>query len=281
MPTTYTPLRYPGGKTKLYDYVKTLIEYNALRGCTYVEPYAGGAGLSIKLLLKNDVQSIIINDYDPAIYAFWYSVLNHTPDLCQMIDDVHINIEEWYKQKKIYESQNIKNRLELGFATFFLNRTNVSGVIQGGVIGGLKQQGHYKLYDRFNKKNLIKKILQISERKKQIALCNMDAINFIQSKYISSSNSLFVYLDPPYVKKGSSLYKNSYIDKNHVHLATIIKQCSFKWMITYDAEPLIKELYSNELRSSEININYSINKAEKAKELVFFSNNLLLPQGYI
>ena len=135
MPSTYSPLRYPGGKTKFYAYVKELLENNGLIGETYIEPFAGGAGLALKLLLKNDVSRIVINDLDPAIYSFWYSVLNEAPEFCDRIANIELTLEEWKRQRAIYLLQDTTRPLELGIATFFLNRTNVSGVVNGGIIG--------------------------------------------------------------------------------------------------------------------------------------------------
>lgn len=161
MPATLTPLRYPGGKTKNYDFVKTILDANDLHG-TYIEPFAGGAGLAIKLLLHDDVQRIVINDSDRAIYSFWKCVLEHTEDLCSFINTVPLTYDEWEKQRYIYMNNDKFDELELGKATFYLNRTNVSGVIKGGLIGGNNQTGNYKMDARFNRKNLIKKIQRIS-----------------------------------------------------------------------------------------------------------------------
>ena len=69
-------------------------------------------------------------------------------------------MKEWEKQKRIYE--NTRSEFLLGFATFFLNRTNYSGVITGGPIGGFEQKGQWKIDARFNKKSLIDRIERIS-----------------------------------------------------------------------------------------------------------------------
>ena len=120
MPATYSPLRYPGGKTKFYTYVKELLECNNLIGETYMEPFAGGAGLALKLLLKNDVSRIVINDLDPAVYSFWHSILNETPEFCDRVFNTPLTQAEWKKQREIYLLQDITKPLDLGFATFFL-----------------------------------------------------------------------------------------------------------------------------------------------------------------
>ncbi|WP_455723445.1 DNA adenine methylase [Dysosmobacter welbionis] len=278
MPTTPSPLRYPGGKTKLYGYVRNILEANELLGETYIEPFAGGAGLAFKLLLNGDVRRILINDYDPAIFAFWNCVLNRTDELCKLIQSADISIPTWMAQKELYENQENADELSLAFATFFLNRTNVSGVIKGGIIGGLQQNGNYSIAARFKKESLVRKIQKIAEKKSQIIISNDDAFNFIQKQNLRHYYKVFINFDPPYVKKGAKLYKNAFTEDDHRNLSNLIHQCNRKWIVTYDVCPLVAELYQP-YRRSELDITYSVNGSRKAKEYIFFSNNLILPQN--
>ena len=176
---TPSPLRYPGGKTILYKNIRNILEENNLIDGTYMEPFSGGAGLALKLLINNDVKRIVINDYDYAIYAFWHNVLFETEKFCRDIETIKVNLEEWEKQKEIYNNQNIYSLYEIGFATFFLNRTNRSGIIKGGPIGGRKQEGKYKINCRFNKPVLINKIKRIGQYSNKIKLYNYDVNEFI------------------------------------------------------------------------------------------------------
>ena len=280
MPNTYSPLRYPGGKTKFYAYVKELLAQNELIGQTYIEPFAGGAGLALKLLLNDDVSRIVVNDLDPAIYAFWYSVLNYTEELCSRIDKVPLTLDEWNKQRAIYSLQNENNLLDLGFATFFLNRTNVSGVVKGGPIGGQEQNGEYKLDARFNRGALSKKIKDIAARRKQIVLLHQDAKQLLQPEQLRKYYKVFLNLDPPYVKKGAQLYKNAFSENDHRELFELISRCRRKWIVTYDICPLVAELYSP-FRSSYLDVTYSIKGSKKAQEYIFFSDNLVLPDSIV
>jgi DNA adenine methylase len=274
MPTTVTPLRYPGGKTKFYPLVKELLNENDLIGHTYIEPFAGGAGIAIKLLVNNDVNRVIINDIDPAIYAFWYSILHFPDDLCSLIENTPITVGEWRKQKEIYQNKKSK-KLLLGFSTLFLNRTNVSGVINGGIIGGIKQNGPYGINARYTKTTLIKKIKTIKENRDKISVFNLDALNLFELKEIKTLKKTFINFDPPYVSKGAGLYENSYTSDDHKKLATMIKRCSRKWVVTYDIHPLISKLYTG-FRYDYLDLNYSINIKRKAKEYIFFSSNMCL-----
>lgn len=277
MPSTVSPLRYPGGKSKLYPYVREILSCNNMLGETYIEPFAGGAGLALKLLISGDVSRIIINDFDPSIYAFWYSVLNETDHFCELVENAVLNQGEWERQRNIYHQLDIHHPLELGFATFYLNRTNISGVVKGGMIGGRAQNGRYGLAARFNRNTLIQKINNIALHKEQIILLNQDAKCLLRPHELRKYYKTFINLDPPYVKKGAQLYKNAFSESDHKELCNLIKNCSRKWIVTYDICPLVAELYKS-YRSSYIDVTYSVQASKKAREYIFFSNNLNLPQ---
>ncbi|MGK4043708.1 DNA adenine methylase [Heyndrickxia oleronia] len=265
-----SPLRYPGGKYKTYNYIKELIKSN---NCTsYIEPFAGGAAVALALLINKQVKRIIINDYDKSIYSFWYSVIHHTDELISKIKDCNITIEEWYKQKELQANKDAVSILELGFSTLFLNRSNRSGIIKGGVMGGKNQDGPNKLDCRFNKEKIIKKITLIAEQKNNIQLYNMDALEFID-KVIKTTRKSFTFFDPPYFKQGPALYTNFYNENNHVELANKIQKelKNRKWIVTYDHIDEIKKMYSK-LRYIEYYLNYSAQNKTKGIEYMFYSN---------
>lgn len=275
MPITHSPLRYPGGKTQLAKFVGHLINLNKLKDTTYIEPFAGGSGVSLKLLFDNEVNHIVINDYDKSIYSVWYSILNHTDEFIEKIISTPITIEEWHKQKKIYLSnRNKMNSVEGGFATFFLNRTNVSGIIAGGPIGGQNQNGNYKIDCRFNKNTSINKILKISERKDDITLFRKDAnklVDIISSEY--AKENTFIFFDPPYYTQGQNLYLSFISEKEHYRMKqSIDKLDDFYWILTYDAAPQISEIYHNASQKYEYKLQYSANKKMTATELLFASH---------
>jgi len=279
MPTTPSPLRYPGGKTKLYDYVKEILHINSLNS-TYIEPFAGGAGLAIKLLLNGDVKKIVINDSDPAIFAFWQCVVNNTDALCNYVQNVEISVDEWEASRNIYFHPKEHSSLELGKATLFLNRVNRSGVLQGGIIGGKNQDGLYKMDARFNRTELENKIRAIAERKKYIDIYNMDALDFLTPTVLGHYYKVFINFDPPYVEKGGQLYLNYYKEEDHKRLHDVISKLSRKWIVTYDVCDYIRELYHDH-RGSCIDIQYSATTNRKAKEYIFFSDSLVIPDGTV
>lgn len=277
MPATVSPLRYPGGKTKFYTYVREILSCNDMLGETYIEPFAGGAGLALKLLLNEDVSRIVINDFDPAIYSFWHSVLYETEAFCELIENAILTTNQWNLQHSIYLESDTSDPLTLGFATFYLNRTNISGVVKSGMIGGQGQNGKYGLDARFNRQTLIEKIKTIASHKEQIVLLNLDARELLQPRQLRKFYKIFINLDPPYVKKGAQLYKNAFSESDHRELCELVKQCRRKWIVTYDVCPLVADLYKS-YRSSYLDVTYSIQASKKAKEYIFFSDTLVLPK---
>ena len=272
---TMTPLRYPGGKTRLFGFVNQIFVENEIEGGVYIEPYAGGAGLGLKLLFKNTVNRIIINDINRSIYSFWYSVLNSTDDLCRLIQDTPVTIDEWLQQKRIQEVAEI-DLLSLGFSTFFLNRTNRSGIILGGVIGGTAQEGDLRLDARFPKHKLIEKIQRVASYRNHIEIRNQDAVEFIHSIAPDlNENSLF-YLDPPYFKKGAGLYENHYELVDHTAVGTAIQNMPHKWLVSYDNVPEIRNIYDG-YRNIQYELSYSIGRKYQGEEIIFFSPDLVFP----
>ena len=280
MSKSYSPLRYPGGKAKLYNLVKKVLIKNDLLGGTYVEPFAGGAGLAIKLLMENDVKRIVLNDLDPAIFCFWKVILNQTDDFCKYIDQVELTIDEWKRQRDFFKKGNNGDELQFAFSVFYLNRTNISGILNGGVIGGINQKGTYKIDARFNKENLKKRIREISSRKNDIVLYDLDAKELISGGYLKKYRKVLINFDPPYVNKGDQLYKNSFKQEDHLTLFQSINKCKKKWIVTYDVCDLISKLYSN-YRRRLITLNYSANNKTVEHEYIVFSNNLEIPDDLL
>jgi DNA adenine methylase len=272
----YTPLRYPGGKGKVADYFKQIFRENLLYDGVYVEPYAGGASVALSLLFNEYASKIIINDIDRSIFAFWYSVLNKTDDLCKLIKDTPITIEIWDKQKKIQKEKNKHSLLKVGFSTFFLNRTNRSGILNAGIIGGRQQTGKWKIDARYNKSVLINRIERIALYKNKIELHNSDAVELVRDLLKTLPAKTLFYFDPPYYVKGKDLYLNYYEDKDHEQIATEISKVNKqKWIITYDNVLPIKQLYNN-YRQVKYTLHYSAAKANKGEEVMIFSNNIYI-----
>ncbi|WP_445619362.1 DNA adenine methylase [Kushneria sp. Sum13] len=270
-----SPLRYPGGKSCLKPLLFKILKGNSLYRCHYAEPYAGGGGLALSLLYSGDVSDIHLNDIDPAIWSFWYSVLNKNQEFIELVENAKLDIDEWQRQRYIYNNESVENPLALGFSAFYLNRTNRSGVIQGaGVIGGVSQAGNYKMDCRFNKFNLVERIKRVERYKSRIHLYRLDAIEFMLSKGFSERT--FFCIDPPYVKKGPELYTNSYSLNDHVSVANTVKRLKQPWIVTYDNSEVVKNAYSENPQYS-IDVRYSLNEKKMGNEILISSDNLQLP----
>lgn len=267
----YSPLRYPGGKSKLTAYVVETLKLNNLEGGTYVEPFAGGCAIAWYLLLEGHVDKVWINDLDNAIHSFWYSVLYRTDELCELIRDTDVTIEEWHRQKRIYAEES--DVLRLGFATFFLNRTNRSGILKAGVIGGLEQKGNYLLDCRYQKESLIEKIRAINARVADINLTNLDATHFIDEYLPSIDGKCLVNIDPPYYVKGKGLYQNFFEHDDHYRLYESVKRIKHPWIVTYDDTPEICGIYS-EFEPQSFGLTYTAQTKRKGSELIVHSPNI-------
>ena len=90
--------------------------------------------------------------------------------------DTPVTLPNWDKQKRVQQNKQHETLLSVGFSTFFLNRTNRSGILNAGMIGGRAQTGAWQLDARFNKGELIERIQRIAQRKDQIELYNEDAL---------------------------------------------------------------------------------------------------------
>ncbi len=241
MPITDSPLRYPGGKSQLTPLVVEILRENDLFNGEYVEPYAGGAGIAWTLLLNNQVSRVHINDIDPAIYAFWYCVLRRTDDFCERIERFKVTMTQWRRQRAIARRKS--SLFDLGFAAFFLNRTNRSGILNGGVIGGLEQKGDYPIDCRFDKEMLIRKIRRIGAHRDQVTLHCLDAEGFLKKTLPQIPKRTLVNLDPPYYVKGHCLYTNHYGPEDHQKLAKAVGRIRQNWVVTYDDTPQTRKMY--------------------------------------
>lgn len=269
----YSPLRYPGGKGKIARFFHAIFEDNKLSDGTYIEPYAGGASVALSLLFNEYASKVIINDVDRSIYAFWKSVLDNTEELCKRIEKAKVNIKTWEECKQIQNKKKTANILDLGFSTFFLNRTNRSGIINGGIIGGKNQDGKWKIDARFNKEDLICRIKRVAEYRNRIKAYNLDAIQLFKTISLFTEKTL-VYFDPPYYENGRKLYVNFYEERDHQKIARRVQTIKkAHWIVSYDNKNEIKRLYVG-CPQIKYHLNYSATNASKGSEIMFFSKEL-------
>lgn len=274
-----TPLRYPGGKQKIAPFIIEVLEENNLVGGHYVEPYAGGAGVAIELLLDEQVTDIHLNDSCPAIFSFWHSILNETEEFCYRISRTPLNVTEWRKQKTVLRNTKKFSHIDIGFAMFYLNRCNRSGILSGGVIGGLNQTGKWKIDARFPRNELIRRIEAIAEKKRHIHLRNWDAEKILTNYITKLPRKTLIYCDPPYFKNSEKLYLNHYTPKDHEHISKVIQEkMKHPWVVSYDNQPEILTYYK-ERRNFTYAIQYNAAQAYMGRELFIFSDDLDLPES--
>ena len=277
-----SPLRYPGGKAALSDFLADTIEINGLAGCRYFEPFAGGAGAALRLLMGEVVSEVHLNDLDPRIFSFWKAALTETDRFVDAIMTIPITVTEWYRQREICQLGSASSPFELGFATFFLNRCNRSGVISGAApIGGYSQSGDWKINARFNRSGLSKRFRDLAELSDRIFLTGMDAGDFLRERLPRGNDisGCFVYLDPPYYVKGSRLYFDACADQDHRRIAEIItSHVTLRWIVSYDDSEYIRKLYRS-CRISDLSVKYSLQTKRQASELLIAPRHVRLPTG--
>lgn len=270
-------MRYPGGKAPFAPFIAKLMESNGVAGGHYMEPYAGGAGVALNLLFHGNASHIHINDADPAIYAFWVSVTQHPCELLELLDSTPITIEEWFKWRSVLREERDASLVEKGFATLFMNRTNRSGILKAGVIGGKNQNGNYKLDARFKKDVIALRIREIAKRAEYISVYCLDSLDLLNrcSEFLPKKS--LIYLDPPYYIKGKGLYRNYYEHNDHAVIAKAIQQKEFKWpwVVSYDNTEEICAMYQMS-QSLSYGLNYTAQRRYVGNEVMFFSQNLVI-----
>ncbi len=275
-----SPLRYPGGKVSLCEVLKSIIYANGKQGGTYVEPFAGGAGAGLKLLREGHVDSVVINDADRSIYSFWKCVMGRTGELVKRVKAAKLTMPEWRHQRDVYRRPGRRSEIDVGFAAFYLNRCNRSGIIKnGGPIGGIEQKGEWKLDARFNREDLAERIEELASYGDRITVLRRDARDLVgELDRFADVSRCFVYADPPYYVKGRELYLNHFDDDDHMGFAEAIReQAGLSWVATYDDVARIRELYDGD-QIMRFNLRYSAHlKSVKGSELLIAPQHVVVP----
>ena len=274
----YSPLRYPGGKGKLSKFMAAIVRANGLSDGSYIEPYAGGAGIAWELLVTGVVRRVVINDISPHLFAFWTSVLCHTDELCRWIRDVPLSVAEWDRQKEIFRRPEDASTLELGVSCFYLNRTNRSGILNGGLIGGRNQESEWRMDARFNRGNLVRRITKIADCRERIEMTCADAVEFLREKAGGFGEKDLIYVDPPYFEKGRLLYYDAYGPADHAAMAELLSELEGpRWVVSYDDVEAIRRLYAFAPRLQYM-IGYSARRRTRGREVMFFSKGIAVPE---
>lgn len=274
-----SPLRYPGGKARLAPYLARVLSSQSTTVETYCEPYAGGAGAGLQLLREGHVSRLIINDLNPGIAAFWRAVFFQTSALVRRIQECDVTLENWHQQRAIYLAPEGRDTLSLGFATFYLNRTNRSGILGARPIGGLNQTGNWLIDARFNKADLVERILTLGALAPQVDVREERAIDLIRTLN-RRTKPVLMYVDPPYVVPGEELYMTAHTWQQHQGLARVLTKSPHPWILTYDADARTRELY-RDFRCLRFGISHTAQVQKVGREFMFFSRGLRVPDQYV
>ena len=274
----YSPLRYPGGKGKLAKFMAAVVRANGLSDGRYIEPYAGGAGIAWELLITGVVRRVVVNDISPQVFDFWTCVVGHTEELCRRIRDVPLTVEEWDRQKAVFARAAESSTLDLGFSCFYLNRTNRSGILNGGLIGGRSQDAKWCMDARFNREDLIRRITKIADCSGRIEVSCKDAVEFLRERRECFGTKDLIYVDPPYFEKGRMLYYDAYGPDDHAAVAELLAELrGARWVVSYDDVEAIRSLYEPTARL-EYSIGYSARRRSRGREIMFFSKGMVIPE---
>lgn len=276
MTTLASPLRYPGGKAAMAPLLRKIRSLNRLGEHSVAEPFAGGAGAALEMLMAEDTHGITINDLDPSISDFWWALISQSKRFLRLVDEIPLSIEEWKKQRAIHESPWKHSRLRRGFATFYLNRCNRSGIIlKGGPIGGYDQKGRWKIDARFNRHRLRERCRRVVEYRDRIRLSSLDGLEFVEAH---ANDQAFLFIDPPYFNKGPKLYLNALDRGYHVRLAELLRaNQQVAWIVTYDDCPEIRQSYERWAQVRPFGLRYSASGATHGKEVLIAPKWMQLP----
>lgn len=276
----YTPLRYPGGKARFAPFIAEVMLLNGLTGGHYLEPYAGGAGVALELLFHGHASHIHINDLDPAVNAFWVAVTHQPEEMLRLLHDTPVSMDQWFRWREVMLGQVDASPVEQGFATLFINRTNRSGILKAGVIGGKAQTGKYKLDARFKKDALATRIAKIADHSASISVYCEDACALLQRCVDFLPAKSLIYLDPPYYVKGQGLYRNFYDHWDHLAIAKVLRPKSFRrpWVVSYDNAPEIRDMYRGKGELT-YGLSYSAQERYLGDEVMFFKAGLKIPDA--
>ena len=272
-----TPFRYPGSKSSFTGIVKEYVLHNGLKGCKVVEPYAGSAAVTLALVSEGVCSSGVIVERDPLIYSFWKVAFSNPEALIRRIEGSEATLSTWHELRPLlsYKEPNNGDLVEMAFAALFFNRTNFSGVLHSGPIGGQDQSSAYKIDCRFNRKELLLKIQKFSAVSKKIEVCFGDPIDVIKS--CSRQTKTLFYIDPPYFIQGRKLYRYYYKLKDHLALSKALQKSKFNWILSYDDHDVIKSLYEG-FSQVEKAFQYSTRVAKNENELLI--TNLKIPDAW-
>lgn len=274
MPVTQTPMRYPGGKSRLYPVMSSLLACNDLSGGTWAEPFCGGAGLALALLIKGDVSRVVLADADPAVVSVWFACRDQPAELCRFVSEVPVTVSEWRRRREVWQRLS-EPSFELACATLFLSRTNRAGILGARPTGGLSQDGPEGIASRFCREGVCRKIRAVASRADSVEVLWCGWAEFLGEVSPKLGKGSVTYLDPPYVGAGPGLYRRSLSTDEHERLAGTLRRMTTPWLLSVDDCGLTRELYRG-FPQTDIGISYTATAKRRAAELLVAGGGVAL-----
>lgn len=276
--TFLSPLRYPGGKAFLAPYVARTLEHNGIRPDVFVEPFAGGASVSLQMVTQDLVDSIALYDLDPMVSGFWWTVFNRHKYLVEKVKEEVVSVEKWRELKE----QKINGHCTNGWKCLFLNRTSFSGILNesSGPIGGHSQASDYKVDCRYYGDTILRRLKSLWDIRDRVFDVGSQSYE-CTLRYYEKRRTLapFYYLDPPFFYKADKLYNFYFGQDDHDAFVTRVANLSSPWLLSYDYCPETVALMRRHGLSYKIlpvTYNAAANSKSQKRELV--SSNLELPR---
>lgn len=236
-------------------FLRHVIEAQRTRPVFYAEPFAGGAGAAMQLLSDGVVEHVALNDLNGGITSFWRAVFEENDRLAEAVRTAELSLGMWHQQREIQLDAQA-DPFERGFATFYLNRTNRSGILGGRPIGGLEQTGTWKLDARFNKADLVARIRHLSSFRDRVTVTQNEGRLFLDALDGDRTEKM-IYVDPPYLKQGEDLYLANMLYRDHVNLARTLLRLKSPWLLTYDRDDRIPEQFYPGLACAAFSISHT------------------------
>lgn len=239
-----SPLRYPGGKSLLADYILSKIQINTTK--TLVSPFAGGASVELALLDAGVIEQLVLNDLDFGIYSLFWTIQNEPNVLIDRLKHVSPTHNDYFNaQEEVKNDYAGCTIFEAAWSTLLLNRLAYSGIYKANPLGGRKgtKEG---LLSRWNPANLIKRIEKIHSLSDRIKILNIDACELIEEMYWNPNTTILI--DPPYVQQGKQLYRCFYENDDHLKLNVLLESLYQGFpgadiILCYDNDPFIEKNY--------------------------------------
>lgn len=239
-----SPYRYPGGKSKIIDYLYTHLKLSTAK--KLISPFTGGGSFELAMLQAGVIDHLHINDLDTGVYSFWW-VLKHMPYvLIERLKSIRPTHKDYfYAQALIKSDYQGADVVEAAWASLLVNRLAYSGIIKANPLGG-KKGSKKVLLSRWNPNDLIRRIEKIHSLSEKIEVTQINAVKLIEEAYWQNETTIFI--DPPYVNKGKELYQCFYTEDDHRELSHLLNSLYFGFpgadiIVTYDYNDWLDNLY--------------------------------------